>query len=513
MIFTDLPPEILLKVITLLELGDVARIRQSCKQLRDITQDKFIWVSLLKNQRWNHPIPPWFDFYESLAAPANPSTVELEHAVVTTHRIARAWPCPRSPPLKAHPRLGDMLFMLEMYLDRWLLVIYAEGLVYLWDTQANPMTPPGRLGTTSRARICAKLMDEDKDRQGRWTSCAAQVTEDGQKLVVLLNLKAPPALCRVYEVALKPDASFKLLMTVRLSTPEIIRSISFSDNMLILSRGSAINLVDIAKKPRRDLLVLSPYSEDLEDMWNGTIEIRVFNRYLFAFKARSIEVHDMDHLLETTHREFTAIPFAKHFFHNMTFRDVRISTPIISFDPCLEIKFQVFSYDVLQGLFDFGICLQIRPEDPPVFTVALLNIYALANHVASQFSRILTGPDLLTPSPTPTNEMRSPFRQTNLSSRGFLSAYALGPRAKRAVWVERIRGSTLREIQVWNDSSTPEDEQIVDGPPGEIERVAVYTISSPDLREDVIRCALSESMGLIVLGNRAGEIFLLDLDA
>lgn len=60
-------------------------------------------------------------------------------------------------------------------------------------------------------------------------------------------------------------------MTVRLSTPEIIRTISFSDNMLILSRGSAINLVDIAKRPRRDLLVLSPYTDDLEDMVSSTL--------------------------------------------------------------------------------------------------------------------------------------------------------------------------------------------------------------------------------------------------
>lgn len=73
-------------------------------------------------------------------------------------------------------------------------------------------------------------------------------------------------MCKVYEVALGPGASFKLVAAVRLPTAEIIRSISFSDNMLVLSRGSAINLIDITKKPRRNLLVLSPYSEDLEDM-------------------------------------------------------------------------------------------------------------------------------------------------------------------------------------------------------------------------------------------------------
>lgn len=208
----------------------------------------------------------------------------------------------------------------------------------------------------------------------------------------------------------------------------------------------------------------------------------MFNRYLFVFKARSIEVHNMDRLLETTQREFTAIPFAKHFFQNTTFRDVKFSTPTITLDNQLEIKFQVFAYDVLQGLFNFAIHLQVHPEHPPLFSVTLLNIYALTNHVVSQFARLLSDPDLLTPSPTPTNETRSPFRQTNLSSRGFVSAYAVGPRAKRAVWVERIRGSTLREVQIWSDTGMSADEEATNGPPGEIERVAVHRINSPDLR-------------------------------
>jgi hypothetical protein len=35
------------------------------------------------------------------------------------------------------------------------------------------------------------------------------------------------------------------------------------------------------------------------------------------------------------------------------------------------------------------------------------------------------------------------------SSRGFVSAFSLGPQGKRAVWVERRRGSLIREVVVW----------------------------------------------------------------
>lgn len=84
-----------------------------------------------------------------------------------------------------------MLFMLEMFLDRWLLVVYAEGLVYLWDTMSDPMAPPGYLGTSLRHKICAELVDKDENKQARWTSCAAQMSDDGQKLIVLLNMRPP----------------------------------------------------------------------------------------------------------------------------------------------------------------------------------------------------------------------------------------------------------------------------------------------------------------------------------
>jgi hypothetical protein len=70
----------------------------------------------------------------------------------------------------------------------------------------------------------------------------------------------------VYEVALRCNASFELIGGAPISTQGIVRTASIADNVLILSRGSNINLVDISENPRRDLLVLSSFSEELEDM-------------------------------------------------------------------------------------------------------------------------------------------------------------------------------------------------------------------------------------------------------
>lgn len=480
-----------------------------------ISQDRSVWDALLAKQRLKYPVPPWLNPASSSSVPL--SSVDLERAVLATHRVAQAWPQARPVPFRVQPRQGDMLLWLEIFIDRWLLVVYAEGLAYLWDTVSDPMAPPGSLSTNSRIRICAKLVDEHENR-ARWTSCAAQVSDGGEKLIVLLNMRpTTKPYCCVYEVALKANSSFKLLTSVRLNEPEIIRTISFHDNILLLSRGSAINLVDISNKPSRDILVLSPYSDDLEDMWNATLELRVFHRYVFVFKARSFEVHSLDSLLNTTQHEITATPISQHLFQNTTFREVKVSNPTqptVAVGDIFDIQFQVFAYDVLQGLFHYSIRFQALPEQPPHFTITLPGIYPLTAQLASHYSRLLPEPDLLTPSPTPTNEARHAFRSVmNPSSRGFVSAYAVGSQGRRAVWVERIRGSTTREVHVWSRPGTTDDETIPGEPPKEIERIPVFSIASPDLREDITRCALSESMGLIVLGNRAGELFMLDVDA
>ncbi|KAI5895145.1 uncharacterized protein SCHCODRAFT_02618709 [Schizophyllum commune H4-8] len=146
-----------------------------------------------------------------------------------------------------------------------------------------------------------------------------------------------------------------------------------------------------------------------------------------------------------------------------------------------------------------------------------------------------------------------------VSARGFVSAFALGPRARRAVWVERRRGSTLREIFAWDwresmvevtpveedaggSSGTVEEmdvdgvsqtggarpEGAVDGGPGsatsddndaphalaveaprEMTGAAVFTLESYDLRDDITHCTFSETEGIILFGTRAGGVFLL----
>ncbi|KAL1710816.1 hypothetical protein EV121DRAFT_275223 [Schizophyllum commune] len=143
-----------------------------------------------------------------------------------------------------------------------------------------------------------------------------------------------------------------------------------------------------------------------------------------------------------------------------------------------------------------------------------------------------------------------------VSARGFVSAFALGPRARRAVWVERRRGSTLREIFAWDWREsmvevTPADEdatgssgraeemdiddasqtgdaasegacsgyitsdaqhaphELAVEAPREMTGAAVFTLESYDLRDDITHCTFSETEGIVLFGTRAGGVFLL----
>ena len=74
------------------------------------------------------------------------------------------------------------------------------------------------------------------------------------------------------------------------------------------------------------------------------------------------------------------------------------------------------------------------------------------------------------------------------SSRGFVSAFHLGPQGKRAVWVERRRGSLEREVFVWakgEDAHEVVDEKLSRKGYIGLEGKVVFMQGSYDLRSDL----------------------------
>lgn len=151
---------------------------QTCIKLCEITHDHALWMDFLSVQQRRLPLPP------HLRRPPSsvdlPSTV-LESAVTSTYRVAQSWMLPRQThPIKLVPKLGDSLLGLQVFLDRWLLSIYSDGLVHLWD-----IGDKGRhtnLGGEAGA-LCGTLYLQSN----KWTSFFASLDAQGTSVVLAMT--------------------------------------------------------------------------------------------------------------------------------------------------------------------------------------------------------------------------------------------------------------------------------------------------------------------------------------
>lgn len=283
--------------------------------------------------------------------------------------------------------------------------------------------------------------------------------------------------------------------------------------------------------------------------------------YILIFKTRSIELHCFISLLHLNSSNPSTWPSLKHLFP-MTFRDVSFSDCSHSHNPISETDTYatiLFAYDVIQGLFQYVVQLTLSSEPsalPPFLQVTLVGIYPLVmaysgRGMAALPSMETTTMTLTNPTITYSTNFSSSLNQAHLpglpalhqswnaseaNTRGFVSTHAMGPQGKRAIWIERKRSSTVREVQVWSKEPSiaggldPTSNSV--SIPPEIARRVVYSVNSYDLRganvlsssskllyklimnlfiEDVTYCTFSELTGRIVLGSRSGDILILDL--
>lgn len=99
--------------------------------------DRSIWINLLRTQDKYLPLPTTLRLSQL-------STPQVESVAITTQRIAKSWPAPRpEAPRKLQPKSGEVLLGIELYLDKWLLSVYSDGLVYLWDVANSSIVNPG----------------------------------------------------------------------------------------------------------------------------------------------------------------------------------------------------------------------------------------------------------------------------------------------------------------------------------------------------------------------------------
>lgn len=237
---------------------------------------------------------------------------------------------------------------------------------------------------------------------------------------------------------------------------------------------------------------------------------------MLIFKTRSVELYPMTSAFTGALPKGDTItspelPRLVHRFSSTTFRDISSSDFLPAHGDGSEdvrsLKFCFLADDVLQGVFQYLVHIRFpatsHPAPPASLDVECIGVYAMANNINIAAVRPLKGntglasPLLATsafspapsplPTPSPTPSKHNAPNQTrghgipNPSSRGFVSTIALGPQGKRAVWVERKRGSTMREVFVWATSQGFEDGDIMDQNLT-MDGKVVYTVGSYDLR-------------------------------
>ncbi|KAG5650550.1 hypothetical protein H0H81_011867 [Sphagnurus paluster] len=505
-----LPGELVIQIISFLKVPEVLAIRQTCTSLAQISRTRLIWLSLLKQQA--------LTWHEGSLTSSEITDAALESGVIEAYRTAQSWPRLRRRASTVIPRAGDLLLSFEVFLERWLICAYSEGLVYLWDLGRPRIS--NAVDVPPYPRRCASLDLGSRN----WASMVASL-DASQKYVILAITRATvPAITRIYRVALRESSTvfdtndFKHLDTLVSPFAQTARTIDPYRKILVLSSANSVDVVntntgsfaspDTMGKAGEVVMSVSAQTEDVEEVFNAVVDSKIIDEYLVVFKSRSLELHPFT-------QPSCGLPPMIHHFPSLTFRSLTSSQ-------CLSttqgFSFNFMGYDFLHGIFHFVAhvhrvpqslevtCLGVYPMSDTINTRALAPLLSSAS--TNDDSSELSGSQQVTDSQWASALFgHRTLGSTAGGSRGFVSALALGPQGKRAVWIERKRGSTVREVLVW--AQDPAGEQT----PGlvVIPRCMVHRVVSYDLRADLTHCAIAEVSGRIVLGNRIGELFVLDV--
>ncbi|KAJ3931238.1 MAG: hypothetical protein NXY57DRAFT_237885 [Lentinula lateritia] len=551
MFFISLPTEVILELLKYLSTSDILSLRQTCTYLAEVSKDRLIWHDIVQEQRTRLPFPP--NARGNLEAWP---TDALESLVVSNELVDDLWLIPReTPPVKLQNRRGELLLGLEIFADRWILAVYMDGYMDLWDAES----------LNEDRRWCFVYTGNDKTTSFK----AAQDDTEDKLLVVITRAHLPGTWVAVlYEILLLDPPSklqFIPLRTFSTSSSRVARQIYIRERIIAFSQLDLIELAQWSEDSkdviRSTILASNIQLDELEEMFTTILSLRILSdHYIFVFKTRSIELYPITHLASPSVPP-PFLPSLRHVFPSYNFRDARISevesetlTEEESYSPGYggtRYTLKMLASDVIQGLFYFVVNVTIpsaRHEQfqPPILDVHLAAVYAMANHIplyskahqrqrktlktsrshAADHDRAVQN-RLSTPRSDSVNSVRSS---------SFVTTYALGPQGMRAVWIERRRGSMWKQIvscrlnpsssngqeiisdsdlEMSNSDSSEEENSIgknhnLDFITQALDGHIIYSVQSYDLRDDITFCALGEVSGKIVLGIRSGDVFILD---
>ncbi|KAI0357986.1 hypothetical protein OH77DRAFT_1421245 [Trametes cingulata] len=418
-----LPDEILLQIIHHLDLQDIIALRKTCRRLRDPTQDRSVWLHILRHQGHHLPLP--YHITDPSAWTHIPSE-QLETIIRRLFTIDRTWLSPRThyfvpghrqscalDPIFDNDDGARSIYSLEIFLERWLLCIYHEKLVEIWDLDSVLHDPNKPLLCTS----------QNIKGNGSFSSAITHLDEATNLLTVAVSCHE---LCEVLQVQLRPsstllpvddsedldDIHFRCIADVPIPSPILcLRAVDPSRSLLLLSLPSSFHLLNWATGQRTTVHMLH---EEEEELWNGVVVATFLtSRHILVLKAHSIELctlidsdrpshthpppsnPDPDALSSSpTHPSSSSTTISSrpqqthmcavvhsHYHPSATFRGASFARPVVhrpsphlgaasrEHEPT-KVSTSFLAFDVLRGLFHYSVEVilppSISPPDSPV---------------------------------------------------------------------------------------------------------------------------------------------------
>ncbi|CCM02590.1 uncharacterized protein FIBRA_04693 [Fibroporia radiculosa] len=455
--------------------------------------DRTIWNSLLYSLSNHIPLISTFARDPATAA-SQLSTKDLERFVISTYRIDRTWLQSRGPPisLSIRPKLGieqdvshnltdnRTILSLDTIDDRWLLCVYHERFLELWDLLSK-----GSIPTNAPADIvcclCSHLPGDSP-----CTSSRASLDEDQSSIILAVTSNS---VCNFFRVVLPVSqnnaaveaARLESIASIQMTSPTLLaRSIYPPGQLAFFSYSNSFMIVNWNSHMQWPIDVSDQHEEEL---WNGVIGAEfVTPRHIICVKAHAVELYTLPVSLSESYSSpsIPGVPRANtrvrvdvlsHSFPNFTFRGVSLSTPrFLSLSNRLNANtsasLNFLAYDVLRGLFLYRVSLLLPPlaldntydVPPPHMSASLLAAHHMAMYIGKS-----TG----NPATTSTSLPRSGMTP---GTRGFVSTCVLGRTGRRGLWVERKRGSVRRgvvgfstPIDAWDRSDDLQLEEKIGG--------------------------------------------------
>ncbi|VDC03341.1 unnamed protein product [Peniophora sp. CBMAI 1063] len=519
----DLPPELLLHILSLVSARDILAFRHTSKRGDAISRDHTLWLDLLRWQREYLPLP---SIVRDDANLITLDSISLEGLVVSAQKSCGNWLKSRQRPLYlgGTPDEPSDILYLDILLDEFVICVHSNGSILAWkvDDIAHDESPAlsWELWADEPYTSAYACVDEASKIAYVAVTRTQHPTQTGSTTsLVTLHLSLEPS-----SIAEPEDDEISFCG----AQGQIVRAIDVRRQLIAFSR---VSFIDVIHWPSKTGMSINTHTDDLEELWNGIIGLSFVDDRLLCIRARSLELYPLafpfpEHASYTVPsslepEELLVVPSAAlirpvavYNFIRTNFRTLSLSSVSVKeFDQPVSTRTTtlfLLGNDVLRGVYQYRIDITDvngRPDDTDLTTILPnLNVSLL-----SMYTRL----------------------------DGFVVAVALGPQGRRGALIERTRSSTARRVLAFtcpltttapsspssaggsaagaltaeSEGKSDDDEQdpvlvsMRDLRPLDV--VDVYNIHSLDLRQDILHLAFSEVTGRIALGTRSGDVRLI----